>query len=537
VSNLDKGHDDVALMRSSTVMAVGTIFSRITGLVRGLLTVALLGTALLGDTFNVANTMPNILYNLIIGGALTAVFVPQLVRAIREPDGGSAFVSRLLTATVVVLGALTLIAVLAAPLLVSLFATSYVGRPEFHLTVLIMRWCLPQIFFMGLFALLGQIANAKEKFGPMMWAPIFNNLVGIGGIAYFLHQRPHWTVSSITSSEAIWLGVITTFGYVVQAAVLIPVIVKTKIKISPRFDWKDPEIKKSMRLASWTLIFAAISQISYLVTVNLSTHAAVRALKEGITTGVGYTPYSNATFIMMLPHSIVTISIVTALLPQLSLFAHQKRITDIHDSLVKTIRLVGIITVPAAIGLLLFGPLITHTLFFGISQADSQYLGNVLAGFSLGLLPLSINLIALRGLNAFENVKLQVLSNLIMNIAASVLAVIAALSLPAKWVTVGLAGALSLSYYIGAYSTIRLLHRYEIRIHTGEIVGLYARLAGIFLCVAVPLRLVSSQIPGGNTLRLLVVLGLSGIGYFGAAKLFKIEEVASTFRILLGRKI
>ena len=181
-------------------MAIGTIFSRITGLVRGLLTVALLGTALLGDTFNVANTMPNILYNLIIGGALTAVFVPQLVRAIREPDGGSAFISRLVTATVVVLGLLTTVAVVAAPLLVRLFATSYVGRPEFHLTVLIMRWCLPQIFFMGLFALLGQIANAKEKFGPMMWAPILNNIVGIAGIGYFLHQRPHWSVTSITTA-------------------------------------------------------------------------------------------------------------------------------------------------------------------------------------------------------------------------------------------------------------------------------------------------------------------------------------------------
>ena len=532
-----ESHDDRALLRSSTVMAIGTIFSRITGLVRGLLIVALLGTALLGDTFNVANTMPNILYNLIIGGALTAVFVPQLVRAIGQPDGGSAFISRLVTATVVVLGLFTAIVVVAAPLLVRIFATSYVGRPEFGLTVLIMRWCLPQIFFMGLFALLGQIANAKGRFGPMMWAPILNNIVGIAGVAYFLHQKPHWTVASISRPDAIWLGAITTFGYVVQAVVLIPVIMKAKIKISPRFDWRDPEIKKSMRLATWTLVFAAISQISYLVTVNLSTHAAVRALKEGITTGVGYTPYNNATFIMMLPHSIVTISIVTALLPQLSRFAHEKRTTDIHDSLVKTIRLVGIITVPAAIGLLLFGPLITQTLFFGISSADGNYLGNVLAGFSLGLLPLSVNLIALRGLNAFENVKLQVLSNFIMNLAASLLAVLAALTLPAKWVTVGLAVALSISYYIGAYSTIRLLRRYEIYIHTREIVGLYLRLAGIFLCVALPLRLLSSQIPGGNTLRLLIVLGVSGAGYFAIAKLFKITEVGSTFRVLLGRKI
>jgi len=529
--------NDLALLRSSTVMAIGTVFSRVTGLLRGLLTVALLGTALLGDTFNVANTMPNILYNLIIGGALTAVFVPQLVRATREADGGSAFISSLLTATVLVLGVLTAVAVAAAPLLVRAFATSYVGRPEFHLTVLIMRWCLPQIFFMGLFALLGQIANAKEKFAAMMWAPILNNLVGIAGIGYFLHQRPHWSVTSITTVEATWIGVITTLGYVIQAAVMAPVIIKTKIKISPRFDWQSPEIRKSMQLATWTLIFAAISQLSYLVTVNLSTRAAVQAMKEGITTGVGYTPYSNASFIMMLPHSIVTISIVTALLPQLSRFVHERRIQDIHESLIRTIRLVGIITVPAAFGLLLFGPLITQTLFFGISKADGQYLGHVLAGFSLGLLPLSVNLIALRALNAFENVKLQVISNLAMNLAASALAVVAALTLPAKWVTVGLATALSISYYIGAYSTIRLLRRYKIVIPIGKIVGFYARLAGIFLGIALPLSLTFAHIPGGNTIQLLLVLVVSGVGYFLLARIFKISEVTSTFRVLLGRKI
>ncbi len=130
---------DNSIMRSSTVMAVGTIVSRVTGLIRGLLLVAVLGTTLLGDTYNVANTMPNILYNLIIGGALTAVFVPQLVRAIREPDGGSAFISRLVTATSVVLGVLVAVSVIAAPALVRVFAGSYVGRPEFHLTVLFMR--------------------------------------------------------------------------------------------------------------------------------------------------------------------------------------------------------------------------------------------------------------------------------------------------------------------------------------------------------------------------------------------------------------
>ncbi len=526
---------DDALVRSSATMAIGTVVSRVTGLVRGLLLVAVLGTALLGDTYNVANTMPNILYNLVIGGALTAVFVPQMVRAIRQPDGGSAFISRLLTATCVVLGTLTVVSVIAAPLLVRLFAGSYVGRPEFHLTVLFMRYCLPQIFFMGLFALLGQVANAKGKFGPMMWAPVANNIIVIFVFAYFLHISKGWNASTISDGQATILGVGTTLGFVAQVVFLIPVIKKTQIKIRARFDWKDPEIRKSLHLATWTLAFAAISQLSYLVTVNLSTSAAVRAAKAGIATGVGYTPYGNAFLILMLPHSVITISIVTALLPTMSAHVLDKNIESVHDQLVRAIRLVGIATVPSAIAFLLFGPMICHALFFGISHADSQYLGYVLAGFSLGLLPLSINLIALRGLNAFENIKLQVLSNLIMNIIASVASVIAALALPAKWVTVGLAIALTLSYYFGAWTTVRLLHRYGIFIQLGEIAGLYAKLAGIFGVIAVPLFLVRDHLPGGNVLHLVIVLGVSGLGYLGVAKLFKIDEVGAAFGLFFKR--
>ena len=269
--------------------------------------------------------------------------------------------------------------------------------------------------------------------------------------------------------------------------------------------------------------------------VNLSSSAAVHAEKAGITTGVGFTPYSNAYFIMLLPHSVITISLVTALLPHLSDLAIDKKFKEVHDQLVRAIRLVGIFTVPSACALILFGTLITRTLFFGISNADAQYIGFVLAGFALGLMPMSINLIALRGLNAFENVKLQVLSNFVMNLLGSAAAIFLANTLSPKWVTVGLAGALSLSYFIGAWTTLRLLHRYNIQIHIGEVAGLYLRLAGIFLVIAIPLRLALRFIPGGNTLHLLVVLVIAGLGYIGAARIFKIEEVGSAFNLLLRR--
>ena len=525
-----------SLLKSSTIMAVGTIVSRITGLVRGLLLVAVLGTTLLGDTFNVANTMPNILYNLIIGGALTAVFVPQIVRATSDEDGGSAFISRLVTATFVFLAGLVLVAILLAPVLVRIFATSYIGRPEFEVTTLFMRYCLPQILFMGLFALLGQVANAKGKFGPMMWAPVLNNLIAIAVFGWFLKYSTQPTVTTIPDSEIIWIRLGCTVGYMAQALILIPSISKTNIRIRPRFDWRDSELRKSLHLATWTLLFAAISQVSYLVTVNLSTGAAVKSINNGIETGVGFTPFSNALLIYMLPHSIITISVVTALLPALSKLAHEKKSPLIHDQLVSAMRLVGLVTVPSSIAFLFFGPLMTETLFFGISLADSNYLGYTLSALALGLAPMSVNLIALRGLNAFENVKLQVLSNAIMNIVAVIVSIIVALTLPPEWVTVGLAGSLALSYYFGAWSTIRLLRRYGISIAISEVFGFYLKLTVLALLVSVPIWFLRDLIPGGNMVRLFVVLAVCGVGYLALCKIARVSEITSAFQVLARRK-
>jgi putative peptidoglycan lipid II flippase len=276
--------------------------------------------------------------------------------------------------------------------------------------------------------------------------------------------------------------------------------------------------------------------VSYLVTVNLSTGAAVKSLNNGIETGVGFTPFSNALLIYMLPHSIITISVVTALLPALSKLAHEKKSPLIHDQLVSAMRLVGLVTVPSSIAFLFFGPLMTETLFFGISLADSNYLGYTLSALALGLAPMSVNLIALRGLNAFENVKLQVLSNTIMNIVAVIVSVIVALTLPPEWVTVGLAGSLALSYYFGAWSTIRLLRRYGISIAISEVFGFYLKLTVLALLVSVPIWFLRDLIPGGNMVRLFVVLAVCGVGYLVLCKIARVSEITSAFQVLARRK-
>lgn len=518
-------------------MALGTIFSRITGLIRNLLLVAVLGTAILGDTYNVGNTMPNIVYNLLIGGSLTAVFVPQIVRATRHADGGTAYISRLFTFIATILLVITVLAIACAPLLVHLYSPSFTGR-TFDITVSFMRFCLPQIFFMGIFALLGQIANARSVFGPMMWAPILNNLVAIAIFAVFISQELE--LNTISDSQVQFLGLGTTLGIVVQALVLLPVLSRAGVSLRARFDWKGSGLTHSIRLAGWTILFVLISQIGYLITVNLATRASTQALEQGISYGVGYTPYSNAYLILLLPHSIATISLVTAILPSLSNFVIDNQLEKLRAQIIKAIRLVGVVTVPSSLFFLFFGRLMSDVLFFGISPNDARYIGYVLAAFSLAVIPLSINLIAIRGLNAFENTRAQVLSNCVINGIAIVFSLGSYFYLSTKWITVGLAGSFTLSYWAGTFSTIRLLEKKSGVIEKKGIISAYAKMFFASALAIVPAYamsrwLTSAHIPGGNALVLIIVLTVSFLGFLFTAKALKIEEVDETVRTIIKR--
>ena len=527
---------DNQLFKASSIMALGTIASRVTGLIRNLMLAALLGTAILGDTYNVANTMPNILYNLLIGGALTAVFVPQIVRSLRDSDQGSAFISRLFTVTVTFLFALTVIGILISPQLVNIYAPEYAGSKEFDVTVTLMRYCLPQIFFLGLFALLGQIANAKDRFGPMMWAPVINNLLAIALFYFLIVSRGDLSVASISNQDLLWLGLGTTAGYLAQALVLFPVVIKSGVKLSLRFDWANSQIIKSFKLAGWSFAYAMISQLSYLVTINIATSAAVKSAADGITTGVGYTPYANAYLILILPHSIITVSIVTALLPKLSNLVIDKKYKDVSDSMSLTMRLMGIFIIPAAVLFLFFGEVIAKVLYFGIPTDDANYLGLTLSAFALGLIPVSINLVLLRGLNAFENLKSQVFGNLIMNIISVLLSLIAAVYLEPKWVTVGLAAIFTVHYFIGAGISFLLIKKHGVQIPILSLAAFYFKLIFIFVLSVMPIWLARGLDLGGNLIYLLLVLSTSAVIYLVLLKALKITEVTTLIKVIKGRR-
>ena len=523
------------LFRASGIMALGTILSRITGFIRGILIVAVLGTTLLADTYNVANTMPNILYNLLVGGALTAIFIPQLVRSFEHDDGGDGFASRLITTISLILLVLVSLGMYFAPALVRLYAPEFFTtgfETEQEIAIAFTRYCLPQIFFLGLFTMLGQVANARGSFGPLMWAPIANNLVGIALFGGFLIFSPGIDINSITSNQVAILGWGTTLSVVVQALVLVPVIRKLGITLKPRLGLSG--LGKSFNLAGWTLVYVLISQLGYLVTVNVATSAAVRSAQEGIKTGVGYTPYTYAYYVMLLPYSIVTISIITAILPHISKLALEGKREEVKAQLVRAIRLVGVITIPSAVAFLLFGPLITESIFVGIPTEDSRYIGYVLSALSFGLVAFSINLILIRGFNAFEDTKTQVVSILVINIIAVAMSYFCLFFVKNQWVTVGLGVAFSVSYLAGLFVTLGLLKKHVGKLAITEFLGQHVRLLIAALLAMVPLFLITQYVSwfatdltrAARAGELALVMVVAFFTFLLAAKVLKVEEIS-----------
>ena len=529
------------LFHASSIMALGTIFSRITGFIRSVLAVAVLGTALLADTYNVANTLPYILYNLLVGGALTAIFVPQLIRSFDDDDGGHAFASRLVTTISAILLLLVAIGVFFAPTLVRIYAPEFSTQgfeTEFRLAVAFTRYCLPQIFFLGLFTMLGQVANSRGSFAPLMWAPIANNLVVIVIFSLVLISAPDLALGSISSTQTQVLGWGTTLGVVIQALILIPVVKRTGISLRFKFGWQG--LGKSFSLAGWTLVYVLISQLGYLVTVNVSTSAAVRSSQEGLSTGVGYTPFSNAYLVMMLPYSIITISIITALLPHLSKLAIEKRPIEVRDQLIRAIKMVGVVTVPSSVAFLFFGPIITKVLFVGIDYKDSTYIGYVLSALGIGLVTFSINLILIRGFNAFEDTRTQILSILLINLISVALSYLFLNTLKSEWITIGLGFAFSVSYIIGLFLTLALLTRHTGKISIHDFFGQHFKLyLASFLAMA-PIFLLSQYFgwvdsdstPIIRLAELVLVLIATPIAYFFIARRMKVDEISITMELV-----
>ena len=412
-------HTSSSLMRSSAGMASGTIVSRLSGMVRDVVLIAAIGTGVFSDTYSIGNTVPNIIYILIVGGALNAVFIPQLVRHMKDDDDdGSAYADRLLTVTGMILLAVSAIAVLLAPWIAGLYGANNWSTNDLSTATAFARYCLPQIFFYGVYTMLAQVLNARGRFAAPMYAPIVNNVVVIIAALMFISvvgSNP--SADTITANQIALLGIGTTLGVVAQALVLVPFLRRTGYRYRPRFDFRGQGLGKAGQLAKWTVGFVLINQLSYLVITNLTTANNVSATAEGLA-ATGFTSYQKAHLLFILPHSIVTVSIVTALLPRMSRAAHQLKFREVSRDVSSGLRLTAALLMPASGALVVFGATIAALLYArgATSVAEATNIGHVLSWFAVGLPAFSLYYVLLRGFFSLEDTRTPFWINLALNV-------------------------------------------------------------------------------------------------------------------------
>ena len=415
------------MMRSSAVMATGTIVSLVTGIGRDIAAAAALGFYLVSDAYSLGNSLPNIVYILIIGGALNAVFIPQLVRHMTDDaDGGHAYSDRLLTLVGVTLLLFSVIAVLCAPLLVDLYTPANYPQQEFDLAVAFARLCLPQIFFYGVYTMLSQILNARGHFGLPMFAPIANNIIAIATFVLFIVVAGTSAASDgmLTSNQILILGIGTTLGVIAQAIILIPVLFKHGYRFKPRFDWRGNGLGKAGSLAMWTIALVVVNQVTNIIVTRLAAQANVNATNAG-ETAAGLTTYQKAHLVFMLPHSVITISIITAMLPALSRLAHSGRLHDVGREVSSTMRIIVAVIAPITAILFVLGADIAVLLFgYGAATPEqASIMGRIVSVFMIGLVPFTLFYVILRGFYALEDTKTPFFVTVGFSIAWMVMAI------------------------------------------------------------------------------------------------------------------
>ena len=314
-----------SILRASALMASGTMVSRILGFVRNAMLIAAVGATAggVGAAFQTANTLPNTVFNLLASGIFDAVLVPQIVGAIKRRHDGDTYVNRLLTLAGTVLFVVTFLTMVLAPVLVMITAAGYTEDIR-NLAILFSLLCLPQLFFYGLYNLLGELLNAREIFGPYMWAPVVNNVVGIAGLGLFLviwGGAPDGGIPAgdVTGAQFWVLAGSATLGVICQALCLLWPMRRAGISFKPDFHFRGTSFGSMPRVAGWTFATLGVSQVGVLSTNNLAAMADGFIGRNGAQGGVvGILAYSTAFMIFMVPQSLITVSLTTAIFTRMA---------------------------------------------------------------------------------------------------------------------------------------------------------------------------------------------------------------------------
>jgi putative peptidoglycan lipid II flippase len=524
-------------------MAVGTVFSRGTGLLRTVVIASVIGSRGFADAYNVANTLPNIIYELLLGGVLTSVVVPLLVGATRHSDDdGVAYAQRLLTLVAVVLGVAAVIGILAAPAITGLYADRCTNAVDKARAASFARYFLPQIAFYGVGATMGAILNTRRSFGAPMWAPVLNNLVVIttGVLVLVLPDAPGRLLSH---TQVLVLAIGTTAGVVVQTLALVPALRRTGFRWRPRFDFGNADLGRAGRLGGWVLLYVLANQLGYFVIVRLarSTLGASTVCGKIAPPGSGsYSTYVYAFVVFSLPHAIVAVSVITALLPRMSRHVVDGRPRLLTGEVSRGLRLASVVLVPAMFALLVLAQPVATTLFRhgAVHSADTRVIGWTLAAFACGLIPFSAFQLHLRAFYALNDTRTPAYISIVVN-AVNVLAdVLLFVSLHGSARLPGLAAGYALSYTVGVACTSVVLTRRlgsldgARTVRTLVRLGVASALGGV---VAWLLSHLVASVAGhgltGSALALLVAVPAGGWVMLRVASRLRVTEVS---RLLAG---
>ncbi|WP_136042548.1 MULTISPECIES: murein biosynthesis integral membrane protein MurJ [unclassified Microbacterium] len=393
-----------SLGRASAVIGAGTLVSRLTGLLRSIVLVGVIGSYKSGpaDAFTYANQLPNSVFSLISVGILTAVIVPQIVKATADADGGNAFISKLFTLGTVVLVVVTGIATVAAPWLVHLVAGN--AKPDIiALATALAYWCLPQILLYGLYALLGEALNARRIFGPFTWAPVVNNVVSIIGFlilgavfAPVSTDAAYWTPAMINT-----LGGTATLGIALQAVVLLVFWRRTGLALKPDFRWRGVGLGAVGRLAGWTFLMAFASLAAGFLQGFIVSEAAGAGASATVT--------ANAWLIFMLPYSVIVLSIGTPYFTQISEHAAAGRDGEVREDIARSIRtlLFFIVAATAAVAAAAVpaSRVFTKDAEGVTAESAAQSAAVVLLCYLVSLIPLTILFIVQRTFYAYDDTR------------------------------------------------------------------------------------------------------------------------------------
>ena len=489
--------------RASILIGAGTIVSRLTGFLRAVVLVSAVGaTTSAGNAFAIANQLPNNIYTIISTGLLTAVIVPQIVKAAQHDDGGRAFVSKLFTLGTVVLVAVTALATVASPWLVQLYAPGFPPEQQ-ALATAFAYWCMPQILFYGLYALVGEALNARRVYGPFTWAPIVNNVISIAGFLVFIllfgsgEAVDEWTPAMIAT-----LAGTATLGIVVQAVILLMFWPRTGLHVRPDFRWRGVGLNHLGRLAGWTFLMVVAGQLAGLV--------QSRVLSDAAQDYPGVLVAQNAWLLFMLPYSIIVLSIGTPYFTQLSEHAAAGRDDDVRADVGRSIRTLGLFIVIATAALAAAS--VPASRIFTDSRSEAVDAAIVLLCFLVSLVPLAVLFVIQRTFYAYNDTRTP-FSFTLVQCALVVVTSLAASLLPLEYLAAGIALGQSFASIVQVVLATWLLHR---RLG-GLRVGSWMLSLGRFLLAAVPAA-------GAGWLTFLLLGGVEGwtvsdklLGAIGAA--------------------